>query len=109
MIPFQINQGIKEIMDKISNDSDNKLQYIELVYYNDRLVCEIDRLYKCENMTGSEPAQQLECRRKINDIGHIIDIIAQKLTDKSVDNSSKSIGLQFSKLTSKLKQLNRQL
>jgi len=106
MIPYMINNGIHEIMDKVDKDVDNKLTYATLVYYKDRIMCEIDRMYKYEHMSNSEPAQQIDIRRKINDMGHIVDRIDEKLAAMSKDNSSKSMGMQFSKLTAILKTLD---
>lgn len=99
MTPYQINLGIKQIMDNISKHG-NDYSYEQLTYYKMKLLSEIERMNKFVFFKTTPIAIQEEIQNKlIPELQSFVDRIDTLL--------NKFGGANFSQLTEKLNQINR--
>lgn len=102
--PFQINLGIKLIIEKLSD----VLSWTELQYYKKRVLDEIDRLEKLMyGTTVPEPVQDEIHGKLIPYLDNTVEKINTYLQDKHVDEKHLQVGMSFSDLTNRLNQINR--
>jgi len=89
MKPVEINKGILQIIDKISD----KLSWTELDYYKLRLIREQSRLYSYMFNPICPQEYQKDIKDMIDKLQGYIDTIENYLSDKQLSNCTHRLSL----------------
>lgn len=105
MKPIMINLGILEIMNKVANHN-LKLDYTTLMYYKDKLICELDRFYKYEQMLQANTKMSDDIKNDISKLNSSIEQIETRMS-KLAEEQHITPRIMFSDLTRRIRNINR--